>query len=211
MEVSDPVRRLCVAVAADGPDRGRDRPAHPPAHRPTYRSAYRSARQQVSQVVRQVARAVEDASMAAGLDQATLQILPAGVLVVLNSGVNEARVVTDLTRELRNALWRRNQRHADSRLRCRISYHQGLVRLTDEGFEGQAVTVAGDLCASAALRAALAEDPRHDLAMIISGRLLDDLAYPESDGLHRHHFRPVTVPTGGRSILAYIYSHDQPT
>lgn len=190
MEVSDPVRRLCAAVAADGPDDDRDRLMNPRT--------------------RQVAQAVEEASMAAGLDQATLQVLPAGVLLVLNSGVNEARVVTDLTREMRNALWRRNRRRPD-RLRCRISYHQGLVRLTDEGFEGQAVTVAGDLCASDDLRAALAGDPRQDLAMIISGHLLDDLAYPESDGLHKHQFHPVTVTTQGRPMPAYIFAHDRPT
>jgi hypothetical protein len=183
MEVSDPVRRLCAAVAADGPDDAR----------------------------RPLVRTVEDASIAAGLGEAALQTLPTGVLLVLNPGVNEARVVTDLTRELRNALWRRNRRHDDGhRLRCRVSYHQGLVRLTDAGFEGQAVTVADDLCACDDLRAVLAADPERDLAMIISGNLLDDLAYPEAGGLSRRQFRPVTVATRDRVVPAYIYTHEHP-
>lgn len=181
MDGFDPVRRLCVAVGAE---EGAGDGSH----------AW-------------IVDVVERASMAAGLDRITLQVLPTGVLLVLNSGVNEARVVTDLTRELHNVLWRRNRRlGGGQRLRCRISFHQGLVRLTDEGFEGQAVTAVGDLCASDDLRAELAGNPQRDLAMIISGQLLDDLAYPESAGLHRGQFRQVTVTAPGRFIPAYIYT-----
>ncbi|GII28058.1 hypothetical protein [Planotetraspora mira] len=185
MDGLDPVRRLCVAMGAETPAQG-------DASGPLVDLA-------------------EGASMAAGLDQVTFQVLPAGILLVLNSGVNEPRVVADLTRELHNGLWRRNRRGAGTaRLRCRIAFHQGLVRLTDEGFEGQAVTVVGDLCASEHLHAELGASPRSDLAMIISGQLLDELAYPESADLHRGQFRPVTVALTaampGRSLPAYVYA-----
>ncbi|GAA4587603.1 hypothetical protein GCM10023194_37050 [Planotetraspora phitsanulokensis] len=195
MDDLDPVRRLCVAVEADsseGEPEGEDAAtsrtgdAHPSGP---------------------LVDLAERASMAAGLDQVAFQVQPAGVLLVLNSGVNEPRVVVDLTRELHNGLWRRNRRQAGTRLRCRVAFHQGLVRLTDEGFEGQAVTVVGDLCASEHLRAELGASPRSDLAMIISGQLLDELAYPESADLHRRQFRPVTVTlTAARSMPAYVYA-----
>ncbi|MFC6086294.1 hypothetical protein [Sphaerisporangium aureirubrum] len=181
----DPVRRLCVAVEGEGPLRGDPRP--------------------------RLVDVVERAGLAAGLDQATLQIQPTGVLLVLTSGVNEARVVAGLTRELGNTLWRRNRRSPDGpRLRCRLSFHQGLVRLDDDGFTGQAVTAVGEMCASDDLRAELAGSPSCDLAMIISGQLLDDLAYPESQDLHKTWFRPVVVTTPTRSIPAYIYAAGSP-
>ncbi|MEO3808204.1 hypothetical protein ABGB17_04310 [Sphaerisporangium sp. B11E5] len=181
----DPVRRLCVAVEGDGASRGDPRPP--------------------------LVEVVERAGMAAGLDQATLQIQPTGVLLVLTSGVNEARVVAGLTRELGNTLWRRNRRSPGGhRLRCRLSFHQGLVRLTDDGFTGQAVSAVAEMCASADLRAELAGSPSSDLAMIISGQLLDDLAYPESPDLHKTQFRPVVVTTPTRSISAYVYALGPP-
>jgi hypothetical protein len=177
---SDPVRRLCVAVEGEGPSHGDPRSG--------------------------LVEVVEHAGMAAGLDQATLQVRPTGVLMVLSSGVNEARVVAALTRELGDTLVRRN-RHSPRgrRLRCRLSFHQGLVRLTDDGFTGQAVTAVVDLCASDDLRAELAGSPACDLAVIISGHLLDDLTYPESPALHGTRYRPVVVATPARSLPAYIY------
>ncbi|WP_182875443.1 hypothetical protein [Microbispora sp. H10670] len=185
MDDSDPVRRLCAVVEAEGPV---DPPYSP------------------------IADVVESASTAAGLDQITLQVLSSGLLLVLNAGVDEARVVSDLSRELRNALWRRNRRATgEHRLRCRISFHQGLVRLTDQGFEGQAVRVARDLCGSGDLRAALPVDAGHDLALILSARLLDELAYPESAGLHREQFRRVTATTQGRHVPAYVYAYGEAT
>ncbi|WP_327047490.1 hypothetical protein OG320_06235 [Microbispora sp. NBC_01189] len=185
MDGSDPVRRLCAVVEAEGPV---DHPYSP------------------------VADVVESASAAAGVDQIALQVLPSGLLLVLSSGVNEARVVSDLSRELRNALWRRNRRLSGAhRLRCRISFHQGLVRLTDEGFDGQAVRVARDLCGSDDLRAALLESAEHDLALILSARLLDELAYPESTGLHREQFRRVTATAQGRHVPAYVYAYGEAT
>lgn len=181
MDGSDPVRRLCAQVAAAGSGGGLPYEA--------------------------LVGTVENAVTAAGLDQGTLQVLPAGVLIVLNAGVNEARAVADLTTELRNALWRRNRRVGpQGRLRCRIAFHQGLVRLTDDGFEGQAVTVVGALCDSPALRQALAEQEDQDVVVIISGGLLDEIAYPESDELHVEQFRPVTVATPARTVRAYVYA-----
>lgn len=184
MDGSDPVRRLCALVAAEGSADGLPSDA--------------------------LVRTVENAITAAALDQGMLQVLPAGVLVVLNAGVNEARAVADLTTELRNALWRQNrQSTSERRLRCRIAFHQGLVRLTDDGFEGRAVAVVGALCGSPALRQALAGQKEHDLAMIISAGLLDEIAYPESDELHAEQFRPVTVTTPAHVIRAYVYAPER--
>lgn len=183
--LTDPVRRLCVAVEGEGPLRGDPRS--------------------------RLAEVVERAGVAAGLDHATMQIQPTGVLLVLTSGVNEARVVAGLTRELCRTLWRRNRDRADDRrMRCRLSFHQGLVRITDDGFTGQAVTAVAQMCASDDLRAELAGSPASDLAMIISGQLLDDLAYPESPDLHKNRFRPVVVTTPTRAIPAYIHAVGPP-
>ena len=185
MDGSDPVRRLCAVVEGEGPD-GSPYP--------------------------RVADLVEIASAAAGVDQITLQVLPSGVLVLLNSGVNEARVVSGLSRELHNTLWRRNRQVAAAqRIRCRISFHQGLVRLTGNGFEGHAVRVAGDLCGSDCLRVALAGSPQHDLALIITAQLLEELAYPESADLHRKQFRRVIATAQGRPVPAYVYAYGHVT
>jgi hypothetical protein len=201
VEGSDPVRRLCAAVTVHPPGPAGTNGAVPAARRAGPHE--------------RMAGAVRRACLAAGLDRLFLQdqwrrgggdpAAPDGIVLVMAPGVHEYRVIGDLVRELRAVLWRRNRRaDDDSRLRLRLAFHQGLTRLGERGFEGRAVTTVLDLCASERLGAALSASPGHDLALIISTPLLDDLVHLEPPGLRREGFRRVGVPVAGRPMSAWI-------
>ncbi|MEV6982654.1 hypothetical protein AB0M95_15520 [Sphaerisporangium sp. NPDC051017] len=171
---SDPVRRLCAAVRARWPSRARAADPH-----------------------RLLLDVVREACAAAGLDGVFVQEQchgagdPAGVVLVMPPGVHEARVVEDLTRELRRAA-----RRPDAG-RLRVAFHQGITRLGRDGFEGRAVTAVCGMCAVETLDAELSADPRRDLALIISAPLFDEITHPGFPVLRQDRFRRVGVEVAG--------------
>lgn len=190
-DLSGEVRRLCVAVGAE-------------------RHSGRTAEEQ-KEVRRRLGEVIAEAGREAGLDRLYLaeRGTPAGArtttftpgqgdgsLLVLPSGVSEARVVAGFIGELRVALWRQNRRpgaDAATRLRLRVAFHQGPTRIGDGGFVGRAVTTVCGLRDSDELRAALEERPDSDLAVIVSAQLFEDVIEHECRDLRKRLFRRVTV------------------
>ncbi|WP_147268892.1 hypothetical protein [Sphaerisporangium album] len=170
---SDPVRRLCAAVRAQGPSRARAADPH-----------------------RWLLDVVREACAAADLDRLFLQEQWSGagnpgLVLVMPPGVHEARVIDDLTRELRRAARR------SAAWRLRLAFHQGITRLGPDGFEGRAVTAVSGMCAVEKLDAELSADPRCDLALIISSPLFDEITQPEFPVLRQDRFRRVGVEVPG--------------
>ncbi|MEU8268857.1 hypothetical protein AB0B89_17005 [Sphaerisporangium sp. NPDC049002] len=119
-----------------------------------------------------------------------------GLVLLLPSGVNEARAIAGFAGELRVALRQHNRhlgRNAPVRLRLRVAFHQGPTRVGDGGFTGSAVNMVCRLRDSDELRGALDEHPDADLAVILSAQLFEDVIEHEHRDLRRHLFRRVTV------------------
>ncbi|TDD93940.1 hypothetical protein [Actinomadura rubrisoli] len=201
MHDSDPVRRLCAAVAVHR------RPAASgtgPRGRP----------------YRRMVAAIRSACAAAGLDRALLQghsSVPDGqdtdagaALLVMPAGMNEARVITDLVHSLDDAITEA-RRAGTEPLHVVIAFDQGITWLTESGFEGCVVTAVHRLCAEeatpAATPAAVRGVPEHGVRVVISAALLDDLAPPPPGGDDRAAagFEPLSVELPGRRIAAWSY------
>ena len=121
------------------------------------------------------------------------QALGDGELALLPPGVDEARVITSLWRELREGLHRYN-RYANeaARLRMRIAVHEGQTYIADNGFAGDAINTVCRLCDCAEIKDALSVTAS-DLVLIVSDRIFDDVirGYDAHDlpafRLHRGH------------------------
>jgi hypothetical protein len=211
MHHSDPVRRLCAAVAiypwpAD-PDALPDAdPDADPRGRP----------------YRRMVEAVKSACLAAGLDQLFLQEYhPApgegraaadAVLLVMLPGMNEARVITDLVHWLDDAVTKAEAAgpSAGEPLRVVIAFDQGITRLTEAGFEGRVVTAVYRLAAEERAHAALRGGSEHRVGVVISASLLDDLAplppAPDTpEDRAPNGFEPLSVDLSGRRVAAWSY------
>ena len=79
-----------------------------------------------------------------------------GELALLPPGINEAVVITSLTRSLRDGLHRYNRNVNDAaRLRMRVAVHEGMTYVTEAGFAGDAINVVCRLRDAAESRRAL--------------------------------------------------------
>ncbi|MEV7966864.1 hypothetical protein AB0O34_12900 [Sphaerisporangium sp. NPDC088356] len=190
-DLSGEVRRLCIAL--DVHDHGF---WHDPGQR---------------EIRRRLTEVIADASRQAGLDrlyfaEGGAPLVPGtvmlrgeqgdGVVLLLPSGVHEARVIAGFAGELRIALRQRNRhlgKNAPLRLRLRVAFHQGPTRVGDGGFTGRAVNMVRSLRDSDELRGALDEHPDADLAVAVSAPLFEDVIEHEHRDLRRHLFRQVTV------------------
>jgi hypothetical protein len=137
------------------------------------------------------------------------QELGDGELALLPPGIDEARVITSLWRELREGLHRYN-RHASAaaRLRMRVAVHEGQTYIADNGFAGDAINTVCRLCDCAEVKDALSAT-ESDLVLIVSDRIFDDVirGYDAHD-LPPAAFTKVTIamPDKGFRAEAYIFS-----
>ncbi|QXJ21185.1 hypothetical protein AGRA3207_002015 [Actinomadura graeca] len=168
MHDSDPVRRLCAAVAVH---------RRPPAPEAGARDP----------LYRRMLAAVKSACAKAGLERAFLQERrpspderrpeTGAVLLLVPSGMNEARVITDLVHGLDDAL-AEDTPGAAGPLRLVIAFDQGITWLTERGFEGRVLTEVYRLCTGDTTCAALRGGPDQGVGVVISAALLDDLTPP---------------------------------
>jgi hypothetical protein len=134
-----------------------------------------------------------------------------GVLAVIPAHVPKAAVVADLVRELGVALAAYNRpRNADGRLRLRLALHHGDVLIDGTGFAGEAPIVVTRLVDAPAVRAALDDDPRLDLALILSERLFQDTVVERFRGLDPADFTSVRVESDKFRATAWLRSRAEP-
>jgi hypothetical protein len=132
-----------------------------------------------------------------------------GELALLPPGIDEARVITSLWRELREGLHRYN-RHASAaaRLRMRVAVHEGQTYIADNGFAGDAINTVCRLCDCAEAKNALSAADG-DLVLVISDRIFHDVirGYDAHD-LPPSFFAKVTIamPDKGFRAEAYIFN-----
>src|ERR1700761_7538546 len=90
-----------------------------------------------------------------------------GINAILPADIDPTVVLTVLIRSLAAALRLDNARHSD-RVRLRMAVGVGLAERTAAGFGGPVIMEINRLVDSAALRAALDEEPAADLAVAVS-------------------------------------------
>jgi hypothetical protein len=184
------IRRLCVAVAAEGLD------------------APGSTGQQAGR--ERVSAALLDACGSAGLDRVLVsaQHTDDTEVVLLPVGIDEPRVIAALATALAEVLHRMNVGQGEgARVRLRMAVHEGITILTPEGFTGQAVACVSRLAGAQPLRAALAADPDADLMVMLSGQVFEDLVQFGHAGLSRDRFRraEVAIPANGNLDAGWIH------
>lgn len=134
--------------------------------------------------VRRGIRAVCDrAARAAGLDREAWirQGSGGGELAVLPFDEPEEVVVDRYVREIDTELRRFNSIRSSARMRLRMAVHFGRTPISTA------------LVDSAVLRAALAEEPDADLALLVSGPVFDDTVASLATTLRPGDFRPVRI------------------
>jgi hypothetical protein len=188
------IRRLCVAVDLERYSR-RDNPG-----------------QQAAQAA--MVQILRDAAERGAIDRAQWfrQQQGDGELALLPPGIDEARVITSLVRELRTGLFQHN-RHANAaaRLRLRVAVHQGITHVAANGFAGEAVNTVCRLCDSAPAKTALQRHGQSDLVLIVSQAIYEDVIAHDVCDVRAREFSQVTVelPDKDFSARAWIYVPDR--
>lgn len=183
------IRRLCVAVAADGITDG---------------SMERlGGRERVS-------AALLDACGSAGLDRVLVsaQHTEDTEVALFPVGIDEPRAVAALTTALADVLHRMNTGHGKGeRVRLRMAVHEGITILTSEGFTGRAVVQVSRLAGVQPLRAALAADRDADLTVLLSDQVFGEIVQFGHACLPRDRFRrtKVMIPPSGNPDIGWIY------
>jgi hypothetical protein len=175
------IRRLCIAYGIEPPDGcGSDE---------------RAAAEQLG------TKAFADVCASLGLDRILLRRHGAGQVGVLPVGIDEPRVVSSLVEGLVRAL-------AGLNVRFRLAFHEGVTTLATGGFAGNAIAKVRRLAESPPLRAALAEDSRARLAVLLSTPVFEDI----DPRLPADQFRQVEIAAQGRGPrdIAWIFVPGRP-
>ncbi|PRY00709.1 hypothetical protein [Allonocardiopsis opalescens] len=164
---------------------------------------------------RALPKVLETSCRRAGLERAhwTRQPQGDGELALLPPGIDEARTISGLVRELRVALFHYNRDRAEhARLRVRLAAHEGIVHLADNGFAGDAVVTVSRLCESEPAKDALERHPGSDLVLIVSDRIFTDVIRHNHDDLLAEDFRevPVSVPAKNFAATAWLHVPGRP-
>jgi hypothetical protein len=162
---------------------------------------------------RAMARLLGEAGERGALERAQWLTQPQGdgELALLPPGVDEARVITALWRELREGLHRYN-RHASTaaRLRMRIAVHEGQTYIADNGFAGDAINTVCRLRDCAEAKDALSATDG-DLVLIVSDRIFYDVirGYDAHD-LPASAFNEVTITMPDKAFRARAFIFSDP-
>ncbi|MBW4719907.1 hypothetical protein KZQ38_22215 [Saccharothrix sp. SC076] len=139
----------------------------------------------------------------AGLDRAQWyrQERGDGELAVLPADTDTAWVVAHFTEGIAGAL--RDLRAAGTPMRLRLAMHGGTLTAGRFGLVGQAPIVTCRLLDSRVARRALA-DGDGDLALVISGRLYEDVVLTRFHALDPTRFRPTRFSVKGAGYSGYV-------
>jgi hypothetical protein len=134
-----------------------------------------------------------------------------GELALIPESVAKAVLVADFVDELAAALGTYNaSRGGEGHLRLRVALHHGAARAGRGGPPGEAPEMASRLADSQPVRAALAERPGADLALILSDRIFQDTVATGERGLDRQRFTRVEISEQrlqGVAWLAVLPAH----
>jgi len=135
-----------------------------------------------------------------------------GKLAILPAGTVEPVVVGPMVNRLDGMLRKHNQDlNANARVRVRVAIHEGPVYL--DGANGFPSTAVNDVCRlgdAPVLKDALAAYPDAGVALIVSGRIYDDVVAQGFDGIRADRFRNVTVVAKhDRTLDAWISVIDE--
>lgn len=170
------IRRLCVAYGVESPDGcGSD---------------------EKIAAERRGIQAFTGVCASLGLSRMLLDRHSAGQVGVLPVGIDEPRVVSSLVEGLIRAT-------AGLNVRLRLAFHEGVTTFAADGFRGNAIATVRRLAESPPLRAALAEHPGADLAVMLSPPVFEGIG----PGLPADQFRQVEIAGPGASPwdVAWIF------
>ncbi|MFE9771729.1 hypothetical protein ACFYOV_08685 [Streptomyces sp. NPDC005931] len=142
-----------------------------------------------------------------------------GYLLVLEPGVEEARVVPGLLAALTAGLAAANARASATKsvagkessgrkpgsVRMRASLHQGIVHEADSGYAGSAVVALFRVLDSGPVRRILAESPDYDLVTAFSDTLYQDLVDTGYEGLSAVGFEKVEIEIAAKNFAAIAW------
>lgn len=117
-----------------------------------------------------------------------------GQILILPTGVDEARVIPGLVKGLLTAVHRVNHPEGPAkRIRLRISLGQGAVQMGQNGFISPSVITICRLLDSDELRDALAARPTSDAALVVTTDLFDEMVSQGYGGLPAEGFAKIRV------------------
>jgi class 3 adenylate cyclase len=133
-----------------------------------------------------------------------------GELALIPGSVPKAVLIADFVAELAAGLGTYNaSRGGEGPMRLRIAFHHGAARTGRGGLPGEAPEMASRLADSFPVRAALAERPGVDLALILSDQMFQDTVATGERGLDRRRFARVEISEQRLQGVAWISVPDQ--
>ncbi|MFJ8630927.1 hypothetical protein [Streptomyces sp. NPDC093568] len=145
-----------------------------------------------------------------------------GYLLVMEPGIDEARVVPMLLEGLAEGLAKANAANAAPRypsaaptpgtttpldIRMRASLHQGIVHEADSGYAGSAVVALFRVLDSGPVRQALARTPSTQLVVAFSDTLYKDLVATGYEGLSGEGFDRAEIHVEAKDFRAVAWIH----
>ncbi|MEU1260019.1 hypothetical protein ABZ445_42775 [Streptomyces chartreusis] len=149
-----------------------------------------------------------------------------GYLLVMEPGIDEARVVPMLLEGLAEGLETANAAAAGPRrsstasapsstaprdIRMRASLHQGIVHEADSGYAGSAVVALFRVLDSGPVRQALARTPLTHLVVAFSDTLYKDLVGTGYEGLSGEGFDRAEIRVEAKDFKTVAWIHTRPT
>ena len=121
-------------------------------------------------------------------------------VLLLPTGIDEPRVLAQLTRSVGAELRRINAAGGGRRLRVALAFHEGIVALEPSGFSGVAIGRACRLAVAPETRSAMASHPAADLIVLLTDRIFDDLREQPDSAFGTARFERVDIedPAVGR-------------
>jgi hypothetical protein len=164
-----------------------------------------TARDEVQQRLKQLVVAIlEECGLTLDARVVDHQWTGDGINGVLPSDIDPPVVLGVLVRSLAAALSADNARHAD-RIRLRMAVGVGLIERTAAGFGGPMIVDISRLVDSAALRAALTDEPAADLAVALSDQAYTLIVQPGYPGIPTGQFGRAKVASKEFSGAAWIW------
>lgn len=151
-------------------------------------------------------RVLAEARQYAGIDEGLVELQESGdgQLAILPSALDESVVIPRLVERLRAAL---SVAGGQGRIRIRVALHRGHVAPGPNGWLGNSTIAVHRLLDSVPLRAALAENPAADFALVVSSALYVDVIAHHYGRLAPESFRQVSIDIPEKDFAEKAWIH----